>query len=161
MTEVLGTDESISDGVIDSNMVSTDTHILVVDDSLVARNQVKRVLDQLQVECTLAKDGVDALEKLESWHADGKVIPDFLSMIISDVEMPRMDGYTLTTKIRKEPAFKDVHIILHTSLSGVFNQNMIEKVGADKFLAKYKPDELASIVQQRLKEHQKGQDIAA
>jgi two-component system chemotaxis response regulator CheV len=69
------------------------------------------------------------------------------------VEMPVMDGYTLTTKIRRDPDLANLHIILHTSLSGVFNQSMIEKVGADAFLAKYEPDELARVVQARLKQH--------
>ena len=55
--------------------------------------------------------------------------------------MPEMDGYTLTAEI-KAP----LHVILHTSLSGVFNQAMIEKVGADDFIAKFNPDELATAV---------------
>jgi two-component system chemotaxis response regulator CheV len=48
---------------------------------------------------------------------------------------------------------KDLYVLLHTSLSGVFNQAMVEKVGANKFLAKYDPDDLARVVQQRLKQH--------
>lgn len=153
MKEVMGCAEIVSDGVIDQSLVWDTQHVLVVDDSSVARNQVKRVLDQLGIPCTLAKDGVDALEKLRGWIGEGKDLSAFLAMIISDVEMPRMDGYTLTTKIRKDPALSSAYIILHTSLSGVFNQAMIEKVGANQFLAKYNPDELASIVQIRLKEH--------
>ncbi|BBL70650.1 chemotaxis protein CheV [Methylogaea oryzae] len=153
MKEVIGASEQISDGVIDDTSANAGQHVLVVDDSSVARNQVKRVLDALKVECTLAKDGQDALETLERWIAEGKSLPEFLSMVISDVEMPRMDGYTLTTNIRKDPRMKDLHVILHTSLSGVFNQAMVEKVGANKFLAKYMPDELAALVQHRLIEH--------
>lgn len=153
MKEVIGASEQISDGVIDDTSANAGQHVLVVDDSSVARNQVKRVLDALKVECTLAKDGQDALETLQRWIAEGKSLPEFLSMVISDVEMPRMDGYTLTTNIRKDPRMKDLHVILHTSLSGVFNQAMVEKVGANKFLAKYMPDELAALVQNRLIEH--------
>ena len=66
--------------------------------------------------------------------------------IISDVEMPEMDGYTLVTKCKNEPAIKDVFIMLHTSLSGVFNKAMVQKVGADDFMAKFSPDELAERV---------------
>ena len=153
MKEVMGSVETVSDGVIDRDSSWDGYHVLVVDDSSVARNQVKRVLDQLEIQCTLAKDGVDALEKLRAWLAEGKNLSEFLAMIISDVEMPRMDGYTLTTNIRKDPAMSAVYVILHTSLSGVFNQAMIEKVGANQFLAKYNPDELASIVQRCLKDH--------
>ena len=160
MKEVIGGAEFVSDGIIDENLSPDGQHVLVVDDSSVARNQVKRVLDQLNVSCTLAKDGIDALEKLKEWLEEGKNLSQFLAMIISDVEMPRMDGYTLTTKIRKDPSMSHIHVVLHTSLSGVFNQAMIEKVGANKFLAKYEPDELASLVQDRLKDHRRQINVA-
>lgn len=153
MKEVIGASDRISDGIIDESVSTQGQHILVVDDSSVARNQVKRVLEALHVECTVAKDGQEALEMLEHWKTEGKVLPQYLAMVISDVEMPRMDGYTLTTNIRKDPQMKDLYVILHTSLSGVFNQAMVEKVGANKFLAKYMPDELAAMVQHRLADH--------
>ena len=54
-------------------------------------------------------------------------------IIISDVEMPCMDGYTLVTSIRKSEVLKDLHVILHSSLSGGFNKALVEKVGADRF----------------------------
>lgn len=155
MKEVMGGSERVSDGVIDidPNGKVLGRRVLVVDDSFVARNQILRVLDQLEVESTVAKDGQEALDILERWKSEERNLREFLAMIISDVEMPRMDGYTLTANIRKDPAMKDLYILLHTSLSGVFNQAMVEKVGADKFLAKYDPDDLARVVQQRLKEH--------
>ncbi len=67
-------------------------------------------------------------------------------MVISDVEMPNMDGYTLTTEIRKDPALKDLYVILHTSLSGVFNEALVEKVGANKFMPKFNADEFATTI---------------
>lgn len=152
MKEVMGGSERVSDGVIDGNAQLPRQHVLVVDDSAVARNQILRVLGQLEVENTIAKDGQAALDTLEQWKAEGKRLGDFLAMIISDVEMPRMDGYTLTARIRKDPEMKDVYVLLHTSLSGVFNQAMVEKVGANEFLAKYDPDDLARVVQRRLRE---------
>ncbi|CAK0750270.1 hypothetical protein CCP3SC1AL1_1760004 [Gammaproteobacteria bacterium] len=63
-----------------------------------------------------------------------------------------MDGYTLTTEIRRDPALKDLYILLHTSLSGVFNQSMVKKVGANQFIAKFSPDELAKAVLARVAE---------
>jgi two-component system chemotaxis response regulator CheV len=72
-------------------------------------------------------------------------------MLISDIEMPEMDGYTLTSEIRADSRMQKLHIILHTSLSGVFNQAMVKKVGADDFLAKFRPDELASRVAERIR----------
>jgi len=71
--------------------------------------------------------------------------------MISDIEMPEMDGYTLTAEVRADPRMSKLHIVLHTSLSGVFNQAMVKKVGADNFLAKFNPDQLASVVTERIK----------
>ncbi len=154
MKEITGGEEEVSEGVIDEQLVAEDQHILVVDDSMVARNQVKRVLDQLGVSSTLARDGEEAYRILAGWVDEGKDLDHFLTMVISDIEMPKMDGYTLTTKIRQHPAMQDLYILLHTSLSGVFNQAMVEKVGANRFLAKFKPDELATAVQEKLREHE-------
>ena len=154
MKEVIGGSEHVSAGIIDSSNRKFDQHVLVVDDSGVARNQINRVLDQLEVSHTTAKDGQDALEILEHWIEEGKDLPSYLALVISDLEMPRMDGYTLTAKMRQNPAMKEVYVLLHSSLSGVFNQSMVEKVGANQFLAKYVPDDLARLVQQRLREHQ-------
>ena len=67
--------------------------------------------------------------------------------------MPEMDGYTLTTEIRFDTDLKDLHIILHPSLSGVFNEALIEKVGADNFIAKFQPDVLAEEVQRVIAEN--------
>ena len=69
-----------------------------------------------------------------------------LALVISDIEMPEMDGYTLTAAIRNDPTLKDLHVILHTSLSGVFNQAMVERVGANAFIPKFNPDELGRAV---------------
>ncbi len=76
-----------------------------------------------------------------------------LSLNISAVEIPMMDGRTRSTEIRKVPRRSNLHVVLHTSLSGVFNQSMVEKVGANAFLAKYEPDELAAMVQEQLRAH--------
>jgi two-component system chemotaxis response regulator CheV len=153
MSEIIGTVETVSEGIIEDEVRDEIQHVLIADDSSVARNQVKRVLDQLGVETTVCNDGKHALDQLKAWVAEGIDISSYLSMIISDVEMPVMDGYTLTTEIRKDPALASLHVVLHTSLSGVFNETMVQKVGADAFLAKYEPDELASLVQNRLKAH--------
>ncbi|MCF6257309.1 MAG: chemotaxis protein CheV [Gammaproteobacteria bacterium] len=146
LSEVVGVTEKISDKIIDENHIKAGANILVADDSNVARKQIKRTLDQLGIESTLVKDGQEALDTLLDWADDDPDIAKHLTMVISDVEMPNMDGYTLTTEIRREPRLKDLFVILHTSLSGVFNQSMVEKVGANKFIAKFDADELASAV---------------
>lgn len=81
---------------------------------------------------------------------EGRRPEDELLMVISDIEMPEMDGYTLTAEIRQDPRMQGLHVLLHTSLSGVFNQAMVQKVGADDFLSKFRPDELADRVIARI-----------
>ena len=98
------------------------------------------------MEVVLKNDGKQAIEHLKEITADGSRAKDHFSLIISDVEMPEMDGYTLVTKVKEDPALSDMFVMLHTSLSGVFNQAMVKKVGADDFMAKFSPDELAERV---------------
>lgn len=120
--------------------------VLVADDSSVARKQVQRALEAIGVQCVLTKDGREALNMLLEMSKNGP-IKDQIALVISDIEMPEMDGYTFTAEIRNNPNLKDLHVILHTSLSGVFNQAMVQKVGANNFIAKFQPDELAKAVQ--------------
>ncbi len=126
-------------------------HVLVADDSSVARGQVARTLQQVGIECTLTNNGREALTQLKKWADDEDPRLKYLAMVLSDVEMPEMDGYTLTTEIRKDPSLADLYVLLHTSLSGTFNHAMVEKVGANKFIPKFKPDDLARAVLERVK----------
>ena len=153
MSEVIGGNEQVSDEVL-SNVHESEIprHILVVDDSSVARNQIKRALDQLGIESTLANDGAAGLKQLKAWADEEQAVTDRLAMVISDVEMPQMDGYTLTSEIRQDPRLRDLYVVLHTSLSGVFNNALVDKVGANKFIPKFDPDELATAVLGRIRE---------
>ncbi len=147
--DVMGVQEEVDQNILDQAQdKDTDLpmHVLVVDDSSVARNQVKRVLEQMGIETTLARDGQHGLEILQEWADEGSPITEKIALVISDIEMPRMDGYTLTTKIRSDPRLESLYVMLHTSLSGVFNNSMVEKVGADHFIPKFKPNELAHTV---------------
>lgn len=125
-------------------------HIMVIDDSAVARKQIIRALTSLELQIDTAKDGREALEKLKAMSAEVSNVAHEIPLIISDIEMPEMDGYTLTAEIRDDPKLKDIKVILHTSLSGVFNQAMVQKVGANDFIAKFNPDELAAAVNKHL-----------
>ncbi|KAB7627203.1 chemotaxis protein CheV [Alkalilimnicola sp. S0819] len=127
-------------------------HVLVADDSVVARNQIKRTLERIGVEVTLANDGEQALKTLKEWSQDPESPFKRLLLVISDIEMPRMDGYTLTRRIRDDDELMRLHVLLHTSLSGVFNKEMVQRVGADDFLAKFHPEELAEKVNGRLEQ---------
>jgi len=106
---------------------------------------------QLGIKSILAKDGLDALNILREMASKGSIY-DQLIMVISDIEMPEMDGYTFTAEVRHDADLKDLYILLHTSLSGVFNKAMVAKVGANNFIPKFDPDELASAVQSQLRD---------
>lgn len=154
LKEVIGGQEEVSEGVIRARGEDLPPqHVLMVDDSSVARKQVTRVLEQMGVEYTTANDGQQAIEQLLAWVEEGKDVENWLSLVISDVEMPRMDGYSLTKAIREHPQLRHLHVILHTSLSGVFNKSMVQKVGANDFLPKWEPDTLAMMVQDFLQRH--------
>lgn len=125
-----------------------DLIVLVADDSAVARNQVKRALTSIGIQVELVNDGKLALDWLTAKAAElGGDISAKVPLLISDIEMPEMDGYTLTAEIKANPALRQMHVVLHSSLSGVFNEAMVKKVGADQFIAKFHPDELVSAVQ--------------
>ncbi len=152
LAEVVPGNEQISDGVLNDDIRSraANKKILIVDDSMVARKQLMRVLEDVGVQVVALADGRAALNYLSDMLVEGLNPAQELLMIISDIEMPVMDGYTLTSEIRNHPQLKDLHVLLHTSLSGVFNQAMVEKVKADDFLPKFKPDGLAELVINRL-----------
>ncbi len=152
LAEVSPTNEAISEGVIDvaTQSRAVSKRVLICDDSSVARKQVVRCLETVGVEVVALNDGREAYNYLLNMVQEGKSPERELLMLISDIEMPEMDGYTLTAEIRNDPRMQKLHIILHTSLSGVFNQAMVKKVGADDFLAKFKPDELAARVIDRI-----------
>ncbi len=80
--------------------------ILLVEDSMTTRTQEKRILESAGYEVVAAVDGVDALQKLSSRAFDA---------VVSDVEMPHMDGLTLSERIRREPKYNELPIILVTS----------------------------------------------
>jgi two-component system chemotaxis response regulator CheV len=152
LAEVSPTKEEVSAGVIEDGIADKviQKHVLIVDDSTIARKQIQRVVEGMGIRTTLKKDGAEALTYLKEILASGKDPYAELVMIICDIEMPEMDGYTFTAEVRNHPALKRLHIVLHTSLSGVFNEAMVRKVGADDFLAKFHPDELARRVNDRV-----------
>ncbi|RBJ85973.1 chemotaxis protein CheV [Pseudomonas sp. MWU12-2534b] len=152
LAEVSPVCEEISQGVISAQTHAAAAHwrVLTVDDSAVARKQVTRCLESVGVEVVSLKDGREALEYLRNLLEAGKRPDQEFLMMISDIEMPEMDGYTLTAEVRNDPRMRQLYIVLHTSLSGAFNQAMVKKVGADDFLAKFRPDDLAGRVVDRI-----------
>jgi len=155
LAEIIPYDTRVSSDVLDRQLASQakakQMKILMADDSSTAMSQVKETLKHLGVEVIGVQDGLQALRLLERWVSEGVDIHTHIFMLITDAEMPEMDGYRLTHEIRKNPALKDLYVVLHTSLSGNFNKAMVEKVGCNDFLSKFQPDSLASLVQERLR----------
>ncbi|MFC3022913.1 chemotaxis protein CheV [Vibrio zhugei] len=154
LAEIIDYDVSISEDVLDRELLDymSGRRVLIVDDSSTARNQVKGTLSQLGLEIIECRDGLEALTLLQSWCDAGKNIDDELLMLITDAEMPEMDGYRLTREIRQDKRMKDLHITLNTSLSGSFNEAMVQKVGCNRFISKFQPDLLVEVAQERLRE---------
>ena len=126
-------------------------NILVVDDSAVARNQTCRILDQLGINHVTARDGKEALELIEALTHEHDKASDCLPIIISDIEMPEMDGYQLTREIRSNPRYEGVYILLHTSLDGQVNAEHAQAAGANETLTKFEADLLTEEIIKGLK----------
>ena len=146
LAEVMGAPPNVSDDIVTAPADNRHNLVLIVDDSRVARLQMEKTLRRVGCETVTAKDGAEALDLLHGWlHNDAEELRR-LALIVSDIEMPRMDGYTLTRNVRQTEGLKHFCVLLHTSLSGGFNQSMVDKVGADEFVSKFDPDLFAKSV---------------
>lgn len=152
LAEVSPVNEQIREGLVtdDVQEKARQKKVLIVDDSKIARKQVTRCLENVGVEVVALNDGLQAWEHLTGIADAGEKVTDHYMMMISDIEMPEMDGYTLTTRVRGDNRMAGFFIVLHSSLSGVFNKAMVEKVGANDFIAKFDPDILADRVVQQV-----------
>ena len=155
LAEIVPYETTVSEGLLDLDVMAkvadSGLKILAVDDSAVARSQVKETLSSLGLEIIQANNGKEALDILMDLASKGTINSQLL-MVITDAEMPTMDGYMLTTEIRNTESLRDLYVVLHTSLSGSFNEAMVEKVGCNAFLSKFQPDGLAESVQVRAKQ---------
>ncbi len=155
LAEIVPYETTVSEGLLDLDVMTkvaeSGLKILAVDDSAVARSQVKETLSSLGLEVMQANNGKEALDILMDLASKGAINSQLL-MVITDAEMPTMDGYMLTTEIRSTDSLRDLYVVLHTSLSGSFNEAMVEKVGCNAFLSKFQPDGLAEAVQVRAKQ---------
>lgn len=125
--------------------------ILFADDSSVARTQIRKALDRLGVSYLQATTGQEAWETLlklgEKATSEGNPITSEIQMVLSDIEMPDMDGFTLTKHIRNDPRFADLPVILHSSLTGTCNTAKGRAVGATDYVAKFDPKMLGATIQ--------------
>jgi two-component system chemotaxis response regulator CheV len=156
LADIIPYNTKVSEQVLDADLATEakkrKLKVLMADDSPTAIKQVQATLQNLGIEVLYVQDGLQALKQLQQWVREGRNIEEEILMLITDAEMPEMDGYRLTAEVRKDPALKNLYVVLHTSLSGSFNKAMVEKVGCDDFLSKFQPDDLAKVVQKRLRQ---------
>ncbi|GEM77163.1 chemotaxis protein CheV [Vibrio sagamiensis] len=163
LAEIIDYDVTISADVLDHDLskAMVGRKILIVDDSATARHQVRDTLSQLGLEIIQCCDGLEALTLLKRWCDEGIEVDKELLMMITDAEMPAMDGYKLTHEVRSDPRMSLLFITLNTSLSGRFNQAMVDKVGCDRFISKFQPDLLVEVAQERLRQVLQTNDLKA
>lgn len=126
--------------------------ILAADDSAVARGLIGQALDAIGAPYIMTKTGKEAWEKLQAIAAiaitEGKPLSDKVAMVLTDLEMPEMDGFTLTRNIKQDDRFKGLPVVIHSSLSGTTNEDHVRSVGADAYVAKFVAEELAATIRE-------------
>jgi two-component system chemotaxis response regulator CheV len=131
--------------------------ILAVDDSAVARSVIELGLKAMGVHYIMTKTGKEAWERLQSIADDaiaaGQTVNDRVAVVLTDLEMPEMDGFTLTRLIKQDARFKAIPVVIHSSLTGTTNENHVRTVGANAYVAKFAPRELAATIRRVLTEH--------
>ncbi len=124
-----------------------DVTVFFADDSSVARSQITRTLDALGIKYVASVNGRAAWEELQKVAAyatsAGKPVSELVQLVLTDVEMPEMDGYILTKNIKSDPRFAGIPVVMHSSLSGSSNQHLGLSVGVDEYVPKFEPQRLA------------------
>ncbi len=130
------------------------TIILAADDSFVARTLIEQELQALHAPYEMTKSGKEAWDRLNaiarSAEAEGKTVADRVSLVLTDLEMPEMDGFTLTRNIKQDPKLKHIPVVIHSSLSGSANEDHVRSVGADGYVAKFVAEDLAETMRRVL-----------
>jgi two-component system chemotaxis response regulator CheV len=127
-----------------------DRTVYYADDSSVARRQIERTLNALGIKRLCAVNGRQAWDDLrriaDQASARKEPVSRYVQLVLTDVEMPEMDGYMLTKCIKSDPRFAGIPVIMHSSLSGTSNQTLGQAVGVDEYVSKFEPQRLADTV---------------
>ena len=147
---VLAETSKYDDGMVFSAIqpvARDDFTVLFADDSSVARGQIERTLQAMGVKYIGAVNGRaawDELQKIAGYAAaSGRQVKDIVQLILTDVEMPEMDGYILTNTIKSDSRFAGVPVLMHSSLSSMSNMQLGKAVGVDEYVPKFEPQRLA------------------
>ncbi len=131
------------------------TVILAADDSLVARTMIEEGLATMGLPYIMCKTGKEAWDQLQAISAkaqtDGHTVHDKIALVLTDLEMPEMDGFTLTRNIKQDPRFSTIPVVIHSSLTGSANEAHVKKVGADAYVAKFVAEDLADALRKALR----------
>jgi two-component system chemotaxis response regulator CheV len=130
--------------------------ILAADDSLIARTMIEQGLEAMELPYIMCKTGKEAWDQLQAIAAkaqnDGTAVQDKVALVLTDLEMPEMDGFTLTRNIKQDPRFSSIPVVIHSSLTGEANEAHVQKVGADAYVAKFVAEDLANALRKALRE---------
>lgn len=130
--------------------VTEGKRVLFADDSAVARKQIEKTLAALGITYVSTVNGLQAQEELEKIAEaaanSGKKVKDLINLVITDVEMPEMDGYILCKYIKSDSRYTGIPVIMHSSLSTGQNQQLGRMVGVDAYVSKFEPQKLANII---------------
>jgi two-component system, chemotaxis family, chemotaxis protein CheV len=130
------------------------TVVIAADDSKVARSLIEQGLTAMGIPYLMHKTGKEAWEKLLQMSAEakqqGKQLVDSVAMVLTDLEMPEMDGFTLTRNIKADDFMKAIPVVIHSSLSGAANEDHVKNVGADAYVSKFVAEELAATIRKVL-----------
>lgn len=147
LAETTNIDDSLQFVSIKPLELKDDGIVVFADDSSVARGQIQRTLDALGVKYISAVNGRaawDELRKLAAYaESSGRKVRDIVYLVLTDVEMPEMDGYILTKSIKSDPAFAGIPVLMHSSLSSMSNQQLGKSVGVDEYVSKFEAQRLA------------------
>ncbi len=128
--------------------------ILAADDSFVARSQIEKVLQALHAPYVMTKTGKEAWDKLQALandaKAEGKSMCDKVAAVLTDLEMPEMDGFTLTRKIKEDERLRRIPVVIHSSLTGQANEDHARNVGAEGYVAKFVAEELGTALRKAI-----------
>ncbi|OQA32990.1 MAG: Chemotaxis protein CheV [Betaproteobacteria bacterium ADurb.Bin341] len=155
--KVLSETTNYDDELMYRGVVPIDRPDIIVyfcDDSVVARRQIERTLDAMHVKYVGSPNGRamwDELRKTAAYaESVNQPVTKFISLILTDIEMPEMDGYILTKSVKADQRFNGIPIIMHSSLSGMSNQKLGLSVGVDEYVPKFEPQRLAETLARRL-----------
>jgi two-component system chemotaxis response regulator CheV len=148
--------ENVEQAVGEKMKLKPGAVILAADDSVVARALIEQGLDAMGLPFVMTKSGKECWDHLNSIaaaaEAEGKTVHDKVALVLTDLEMPEMDGFTLTRNIKSNARFGNMPVVIHSSLSGTTNEEHVKNVRADAYVAKFSAEDLSRTLRTLLRQ---------